>query len=88
MGTSSAYGLLQVSRVLAACFHSSCWTMVLLLQSWGCGVVSVLWLAPLLAPPWVEPYWPGTGEPSLAHLSPLSCPCWVSSDLISSPPTP
>lgn len=72
MGTAASHGLLQVSKVLAACFRSSCWTMVLLPQSWDSGMAWVLWPAPSLDPPWVEPYWPGTGKPSPACPTPSS----------------
>lgn len=41
-GSILAYGLLQVSRVLVACFHFSCWTMVFLPQTWGYGVAWAL----------------------------------------------
>lgn len=30
---------LQVSRELAVCFHSFCWTVVSPPRSWGCGTV-------------------------------------------------
>lgn len=42
MGAIDAHSFLQVNRVLAVCFHSSCWTMALLPLSWGCGVAWVL----------------------------------------------
>lgn len=52
----------SVSRAPAACFLFSCWTMVFLPLSWDCGMVWVLWSAPSLAPPWVGPCWPSTGN--------------------------
>lgn len=65
----------QVSRALAACSHSFCWTEASLLQSWDCGTVWVLWPAPLQDRPWAGPCWPGTGEPSSAcPTHPLICP--------------
>lgn len=72
----------QVSRVPAACSHSSCWTEASPPRSWGCGTVWVPWPAPLLARPWGGPCCPDTGEPSQPvpltcspHLpKPLTCP--------------
>ncbi|XP_072806154.1 major facilitator superfamily domain-containing protein 3 isoform X9 [Vicugna pacos] len=64
-----------VSRVPAACSPSSCWTAAFPPPSWGCGMVWVLWYAPLLAHPWAGSYWPSTGEPSSTHHTPA--PLWA-----------